>query len=655
MGKNRLRITSFIILVLFALSLVACDNSGEESVESSEVSDQETAESSTEVEESESAEVTEESELESESEEETEGLSFTAGTYQGKGEGHNGSLVLDVTFTEEGLESIDVVSSEETKFVSEPAIERLTNQAIEGQTLALDNVTGATVTSTAFKRALEEATAQATDQVDALKTEVAKADGEHKELTTDLLVIGGGGAGMSAAIAADEEGLSVILLEKNAMLGGHTAFSGGLTLVTGSKLQEETYGITDDSADLVYEDNFINGGGISIEEDLRLYSDYMGMVTDWSIEYAGAGPAESLIPLGENRVDRVMEYEGAGAGLSNALAMKMEETDVEILMETKATSLVTDENGKVIGIEAEDIAGNTYTITAENTILATGSYAARNEWLPERLDNFVYYGAQLSQGEGQEMAQVIGADVVNQGEVELFENGVEWIPGIAKSTYNGSMASWKGAGILVDKEGNRVVNERAAGKDIVAVMEQEENAMLYLFLDQATYDLFKSNITGYGISEEMLDGWVEVNGETRPYFAKADTVEDVAAILEIDADNLQATIERYNSFVQTGNDEDFSRDPAFMTAEIGEGPYYLIEQVPRFATTLGGLRINNKLQVINTDGEVIEGLYAAGDVSGGARGNDSIPGADVGWALTSGYLAAKNAAGVEVTTEYNPE
>ena len=104
-------ITSFIILVLFALSLVACDNSGEESVESSEVSDQETAESSTEVEESESAEVTEGSELESESEEETEGLSFTAGTYQGKGEGHNGSLVLDVTFTEEGLESIVVVSS----------------------------------------------------------------------------------------------------------------------------------------------------------------------------------------------------------------------------------------------------------------------------------------------------------------------------------------------------------------------------------------------------------------------------------------------------------------------------------------------------------------------------------------------------------------
>lgn len=563
-------------------------------------------------------------------------------------------MILEVTFTDEKIDSIEVVSSEETAFVSQPAIERLTQQAIENQTIKLDNFTGATVTSTAFKSALEDATGQATDNVELLKVAVAKEEGEHKELSTDMIVVGGG-AGMSAAIAADEEGLSVILLEKNAMLGGHTAFSGGLTLVTGSRLQEETYGITDDSVDLVYEDNFINGGGVSIEEDLRLYSEYMGMVTDWSVEYAGAGPAQSLIPLGENRVDRVMEYEGAGAGLSNALALKMEETDVDVLMETKATSLITDDNGKVIGVEAEDVNGYTYTILAENTILASGSYAARNEWLPERLDNFVYYGAQLSQCEGQEMAQAIGADVVNQGEVELFENGVEWMPGIAKSTYNGSMASWRGSGILVDKNGNRVVNERAAGKDIVAVMEQEENAMLYLFLDQATYDLFQSNITGYGISEEMLDSWIEVNGEHRPYLTKADTIEDVAAILDVDADNLQATVDRYNSFVQAGNDEDFGRDPAFMTVEIGEGPYYLIEQVPRFATTLGGLRINEKLQVLNTDGEIIEGLYAAGDVSGGARGNDSIPGADVGWALTSVYLAAKNAAGVEVPTEYKPE
>ena len=362
----------------------------------------------------------------------------------------------------------------------------------------------------------------------------------------------------------------------------------------------------------------------------------MGPATDWINDYVKAPIPDALTPLGENKIDRAMVYVGAGKGLNDALVARLKETDVDVHLQTKVTNLLVEE-GKVVGVEAVDAEGTRYHVRGAATVLATGSYGARKDLLPESLKNFVYYGAQLAQGEGMEMAQEIGADVVNQGYVELFENGVEWKPGIAKSTYNGSMATWDVSGILVDRNGKRVVNERAAGIEIVKEMAKQEDGRLFLFMDQKTFDAFRDNVAGYGISQEMLDGWLENNGKDMPYFAHADSIEDVAKIVSVDGEALKQTVETYNSYVENGVDEEFGRAPQYMKEKIGDGPYYLVEQKPRYATTLGGLKINSDLQVINTDGAVIEGLYACGDVAGGARGDDSIPGSDVGWALASGY------------------
>lgn len=335
----------------------------------------------------------------------------------------------------------------------------------------------------------------------------------------------------------------------------------------------------------------------------------MGEAADWTIDYVGSGIPEKLTPLGENSIDRVLIYEGAGPGFIKSLTDKLEETSVDVRTETKVTNLIV-EDGKVVGVEAEMSDGTPVTVKAGSVLIATGSYAARKDMLPEELQNFVYYGAQLAQGEGQEMAQDIGADVVNQGYVELFENGVEWMPGIAKSTYNGSMATWDVSGILVDREGNRVVNERSAGINIVNEMAKQEDARLFLVMDQSTYDAFEENIAGYGITKQMLDDWFATDGEKVPYFAKADSIEELAEKVGINPENLVQTVERYNGFVQNQNDEDFGRDPKYLQAEInGEGPYYVVEQLPRYATTLGGLKIDDRLRVIDTEGNVIAGLY----------------------------------------------
>lgn len=568
-------------------------------------------------------------------------FSYDSGKYIGKAMGHNGTVEVEVEFSEDTITAVNILNNEETATVAKTAFDQLPKKIIDAQSIGIDSISGATISSVAIKNAVLDAAEQANGNTELLKKTVEKEPKtETVELEADVVVVGGGGAGMTAAMAAEQDGLSVIILEKNAMLGGHTAFSGAFSLITGSELQSKKYGITNDSIEAVYDDNFKNGGGVNVPEDLQLYCDNMGPATDWIDDYIGAPIPDELTPLSENSIDRAMIYEGAGEGLKNALVAKLEKTDVDVYVNVKATSLLLD-GDKVIGVEAEGTDGTKYQVKGAATVLATGSYGARKDLLPESLDNFVYYGAQLAQGEGMEMAKKIGADVVNQGYVELFENGVEWQPGIAKSTYNGSMAAWDVSGILVDHSGKRVVNERAAGIDIVKEMAKQDDGRLFLLMDQATYDSFENNITGYGISQELLDIWLENNAQKPPYFVHADSIEEVAGILDIDAKNLQNTVDRYNEFVKKGVDEDFGRNAAYLTKPIGDGPYYLVEQKPRYATTLGGLKINEDLQVVNTDGKSIEGLFAAGDVAGGARGNDSIPGADVGWALTSGYAVGE--------------
>lgn len=568
-------------------------------------------------------------------------LHFTPGLYTEKTNGHNGAIEVKVEFTDAEIKDIAIGKNEETESVAKAAFERIPEAILKHQSVAVDSVSGATVTSAAIKEAVLTAADHAGADLTLMKKELPKAPAKDPvKLESDIAIVGGGGAGMTAALAADDAGKSVILLEKNAMLGGHTAFSGAYVLITGSKLQSEKYGIKNDTLQSVYDDIMKNGGGKSIPEDLKLYVDQMGPATDWINDHIQAPIPDKLTPLSENSVDRAMVYEGAGFGLNEVYKKKMAESKVDVYLDTKAKDLIV-ENGRVVGVQAIDKEGTPVEVRAKAVLLATGSYGARKDLLPKELDNFVFYGAQLAQGEGMEMAQRIGADVVNQGYVELFENGVEWKPGIAKSTYNGSMAAWDLSGILVDREGKRVVNERAAGIDIVKQMAKQPDGRLFLLMDQKTFDHFRDNVGGYGISQEMLDGWLENNGKDAPYFAHADMLEDAAKIVQVDPKNLKETVDRYNSFVDKGKDEDFGREAAYMTAKIGEGPYYLVEQKPRFATTLGGLKINPKLQVVNKEGKVIEGLYAAGDVAGGARGNDSIPGSDVGWALTSGYFAGK--------------
>ena len=549
--------------------------------------------------------------------------SYTPGTYTGVGAGRNGDITVEVTVNENTIQAIQIVRHDETPGISDGAIADIPAAIVATQSLGVDSVSGATVSSEGIVAAVADAIAKAGGDVDALKN-VAIAAGEHssKELTADVVVVGGGGAGMTAAVRLAEQGKHVILFEKASFLGGAIS-------VSGAKLQAEN-GVTDDSVESMVADFQANGADKNNEEILTLFAENVGSATDWLVEHCGVGFAEGLHQLGEYTHNRELAYTGGGAGFAETMRKAVAGSGAEVYLSTKVESLITDDNGAVVGVKAVSTDGNTdYTVSAANVILATGGYGNNKEMLTDEMKSALYYGPATSTGEGIQMAQAVGAQTANMEYGKRYPNGIEVDTGLAKSTIAGNIAGWTMSAILVNQEGNRVVNEKASNRTILETELQQTGGELFLLLDSETFEVWKSKLSEAGISESDIEKYLEANGTTTPVFAHGETLEEAAAAAGIDADALGAV-----DVAERGRAE------AYLTMPIGDGPYYIIEQKPRFATTMGGLVVNTSMQVLSTGGSPIAGLYAAGENCGQVMGDDSPSGANNAWAITSGKLAA---------------
>lgn len=563
---------------------------------------------------------------------------YTPGTYTGTAAGKNGDVKVEVTFSANAIDSVKVVEHSETAGISDGAIENIPAAIVENQSLAVDTVSGATITSDAILNAVADAVAQAGGDVEALKNVAAPAgEKEAKELSADVIVVGGGGAGMAAATRLAQLGKSVILVEKSGFLGGAISVSGGNQVVMGSQLQIDN-GVADDSVESMVADFEANGANKNNKEILTLFAENVGATTDWLVASCGITFEEGLHQLGEYSHNRELAYTGGGAGFAEAMRKAVEEAGVQVLLNTKAESLIAD-NGTVTGVKAASSDAD-YTLTAGNVVLATGGYGANKEMLTDEMKSALYYGPASSTGEGIQMAQAVGAQTANMEYGKRYPNGIEVSEGMAKSTIAGNIVGWTMSAILVNKDGNRVVNEKASNRTILEEELKQEGGELYLLLDAETFEAWKAKLAPAGISDADIEKYLEANGTATPVFAHGETLEEAAAAAGINADNLKATVEKYNGFVAKGSDDAFGRAATYLTKTIGEGPYYIVEQKPRFATTMGGLVINTSMQVLNEAGEPISGLYAAGENCGQVMGDDSPSGANNAWALTSGKLAA---------------
>ena len=566
---------------------------------------------------------------------------YEAGTYTATVPGRNADITVEVTFSADAIESVTVTDHAETDGIGTNAVDQIPGAIVESQSLGVDVVAGATVTSDAILAAVADCAAQAGGDVEALKNVAVeeKVPTEEQTITADLVIIGGGGAGMTAAIRAAELGLDVTLVEKMSFMGGAISISGGNQVVMGSQMQKDL-GVTDDSVESMVEDFMANGANLNVPELITLYAENVGETSDWLQEEGVTYNLEGgLHKLAEYSHDRELAYTGSGAGAAEAMRGLVDEAGVNVLLNTRATELISDGEGGVTGVIANDDT-TVYTIEAPAVLLATGGYGYNKDLLEGDMKNALYYGPVSSTGDGLLMATAEGIDadtrLMEYG--KRYPNGIEVSEGIAKSTINGNIPAWTVSAILVNKEGVRVVNEKASNRTILETELEQTDQELFLVMDQATFDVWKDAV-GYDVQE-----YLDANGTTTPVFGHGDTIEEAAAAAGVDGEALAATVEEYNGYVEAGEDAAFGRSADYMTQPIGDGPYYIVEQKPRFATTMGGLVIDTDLHVINKSGEVINGLYAAGEVVGGVMGDDSPSGANNGWEVTSGKLAAQSIA-----------
>ncbi|MDF2530644.1 MAG: fumarate reductase/succinate dehydrogenase flavoprotein domain protein [Clostridia bacterium] len=576
-------------------------------------------------------------------------VSFKAGTYTAEGKGNNGPIKVEVIFTQDAITSVKVLEHSETKGISEPAIDRIPKKILEGQTLRVDTVSGATNSSKGILEAVAACVTLAGGNAEALKTAVPQsgeqATGKIVEKETDLLVIGAGGAGLAAANAALQNGVkNVLVIEKSASFAGASAVAGGLAGGT-SELQK-SFGLTDDTPEKIFMD-LMKGGKYANDARLTwLFAKEMGPTLNWLINEMKVPIENQFSNFPEHSVQRSYKVSGGSGTMLQILADDFKATGGTIMMETKAKSLIMNGDA-VVGAVAEDASGNTINIKAKKTILATGGFGNNPEMLPDSLKGVLFYGAGTSTGEGINMAKDIGAQLQFMDYAKMYPQGIEVSPGIGRvSSVHTMMTTQQTGAIYVNKEGKRVINENMDFVSIKNATKEQTDKMIYLIMDQEAWDkwskLANDDVSPAGrFTFEEQEKWFNTPDGT-PIFRRGDKLEEVATSAGIDGTALKATIDSWNKMVSAGNDSEFGRKQLFPLAT--DGKYYIIEQKLRFATTLGGVRVTEGFQVENTKGGVIEGLYAAGECVGGVHGNESMPTCMLSWAVTSGKLAGEAVA-----------
>lgn len=582
--------------------------------------------------------------------------SYTAGVYTAQANGNNGPVTVEVEVSDAEILSVKVTEHAETAGLSDTPIERIPAKIVEGQTLAVDTVSGATNTSNAILKAAEDALAQAGADIEALKAVQEKDEtaGETAERHVQALVIGAGGSGLAAAITLQEQGIETLVVDKMANAGGATALTGALINGGCSKQQAER-GVTDD-VQTMFMDAMVYG---SFQNDARmtwLMVNNTGDSVDWLHDTVGVEFEEAINHFPEHTNDRAFYPKGKLPGyLTGTMEQHYLSNGGELLLETRAQHLLT-EDGRVIGASCSTADG-TLNIYADVTLLATGGYGASVALRPADQMGTLFYGASASTGDGIIMAEEVGAMTHYMQYLKSYPQGIEKPLDGGNITADGTTfrgnayisplasqaVTLNDGAIYVNVEGERCMNENMDFVSIKKVTQKQTDMTVYLVMDQKGYDNWMGMMeVSAGLTPEIVAPWLDAD-DGKPVFRKGATVEEATAKAGIDAEKLSATVAHFNEMVASGKDDDFGR--AEMSVGLdSDGPIYIVEQRLRMATSLGGLKTSTSFEVYDENEQAIDGLYACGEVIGGVHGDESMPSNCVAWAVTSGRLAAKAAA-----------
>ncbi|ATA23457.1 flavocytochrome c [Brenneria goodwinii] len=442
----------------------------------------------------------------------------------------------------------------------------------------------------------------------------------HSE-TTDLVIIGAGGAGMSAAIEAHNQGAKVILLEKMPFAGGNTARAEAGLNAAGTELQKSR-GIND-SPEMFYEDTMKGGRNINNPEVVKTLTEHAKDSVIF-LKENGADLAD-LTRTGGSRVDRTHRPAGgepAGSFIATALIKKVKALDIDLRTNTSATDIVQNDKGEVTGVKAKGKDGKEFTIDAKKVMITSGGFGANFDMIKQydpKLVGFKTTNAPGSQGDGIKMATKLNAKLVDMEYIQIHPSTVPGQGILITEAVRGDGA------IMVNEGGKRFVNELLTRDVVSQSILKQPGAHAYLIFND---DLVKQNQATQSYFKQKL-------------VAEGNTVEELAKAINVDATQLAQTVSTYSGYVKADKDDEFGRDS--MKLALDSGKYYAIEITPGIHHTMGGIAINNKAQVLDVNGKVIPNLFAAGEAAGGVHGANRLGGNSLADIVTYGRIGADEA------------
>ena len=600
----------------------------------------------------------------------TEAAAPAAASYTGTAQGMGGEVSVTLTIENGVITDCVATGDKETDGIGSVVIAQFPAQVVEGNTINLDAVSGATITSNAFIEAAKAALTAAGLNPDDYMTKVAAAAAGDVTKEADVVIVGAGGAGMTAAMTASDAGKSVIILESQAMVGGNSVRStGGMNAAKTVYQDENEFGegagvekmlksaadnyadnefITSlaatvaqqwadyqanpvgyfDSVELMELDTMVGGKGINNPELVKTLVEGTAPAIDWldengmSLHNVAAFGGASV-----KRIHRPVNEEGkvvsVGAYLVPLMEKACQDRGVEFILNTTADTILTDANGQAVGVSGTDKDGNTVTVNAKAVVLATGGFGANLDMVasykPE-LKGFMTTNAPGIQGQGIAMATAIGAATVDMDQIQIH-------PTVEANTAALITEGLRGDGaILVNANGERFTDEVSTRDKVSAAEIAQPGSFSWLIVDQAMAD-----------ASNVIQGYI-----TKGYTKQGATYEELAKEIEVDPATFAATMEKWNGCVEAKTDADFGRTS--FANPLNTAPYYAIKVSAGVHHTMGGVVINSSTEVLKEDGSVIPGLFAAGEVTGGVHGANRLGGTAVADFVVFGRIAGSSAA-----------
>ena len=556
-------------------------------------------------------------------------------TAEGTGVGKHGDITVAVTFDAGKIQDIKIVKNAENPILAKKVFTDLKDQVVALSSTDVDLISGATFSAKGFIDAVNDAAKKAgVTLAKADKKALKKAARElPKTSNYDVVVIGAGGAGFSAAITAKNAGANVVLLEKMPAVGGNSLISGAEMNVAKNWVQPKL-GINDDSPELHAQDTFKGGDGkgdmkvinVMTHEALdaaKWCRDYLGVrfEDDNLFFFGGHSRKRALIPVGHTGTEFIAKFQA-----------KADELGIPVITNMKAEELIKDKDGRVVGVKAT-MDGSEYTFNAKGgVVLATGGFGANPEMVkkynPKIDERFKTTDAPGTTGEALYMAERAGAQLVNMGYIQTYpicdpiSGAIELI---ADARFDGA--------IMLNQEGKRFVEELQR-RDVLseAILNQT---------GQYCWVLWNDNIG-------KISNTVKAHANEYEAFTKqgimttCDDLKCIADFTKIPFDQLRQTVKRVSDMAGKGNDKDFNHRAGLM--DMQQGKYYVIKAVPSTHHTMGGVRINEKAEALTAEGKVIPGLWAAGEVTGVTHGTNRLGGNAYTDIIVFGRIAGEAAA-----------